>query len=289
MVQHANTHRTTPSAAKNRSAWVMTVATATACLAAIWAHAASPNARTASPPPAGTPVLTLMTYNVNYGLGGDTETAHVIRDSAADLILLQETTPEWEKTLRAVVSTKFPYMVFEHTRNWAPGGMAVLSKRPILHADPPEPSPVGWFFGWRVEVDTVLGGVQVLNVHLRPPLTKPSSFARGYFSTPADRLQEIRAYAAMLKPGMPTVVVGDFNEGDRGDAIGHLLDLGLDNALPQFQPGATTWRWPVGSLTARTRLDHILYDAAQLDCFSAEVLAAGRSDHFPVVARFVSH
>jgi endonuclease/exonuclease/phosphatase (EEP) superfamily protein YafD len=281
-----------PSAAisrKKRRTLGVVVATASVCVAAVVANAASPKVRTASPPPAGTPVLTLMTYNVNYGLGGDPETAHVIRDSPADLIVLQETTPEWERTLRAVVSTKFPHMLFEHTRYWAPGGMAVLSKRPILHADPPEPSPVGWFFGWRVEVDTAIGTVQVLNVHLRPPLTEPSSLARGYFSTPADRLQEIQTYAATLKSGMPTFVVGDFNEGDRGDAIGHLRDRGLDNALSQFQPGATTWRWPVGSLTARTRLDHILYDASQLDCFSAEVLPAGRSDHFPVVARFVSH
>lgn len=272
---------------KKRRVRVVAIATASACLAAVLAHAASPTARGASPPPIGTPVLTVMSYNVNYGLGGDPETLRVIRDSPADLVLLQETTPEWEGALRSAATTKFPYMVFEHTRRWAPGGMAVLSKRPIHHADAPLPSPVGWFFGWRLEVDTALGRVQVLNVHLRPPLTDPSKLARGYFSTPADRLEEIRTYAAMLKSGMPTFVVGDFNEGDGGDAIAHLAERGMKNALPQFQPDATTWRWPVGSFTARTRLDHILYDASRLDCFSAEVVDAGRSDHLPVIARFI--
>lgn len=58
------------------------------------------------------------------------------------------------------------------------------------------------------------------------------------------------------------------------------------SALPRFKVGANTWRWPVGSLTVRQRLDHIVYDPAQVTCLGARVLKLGRSDHLPVVARF---
>ncbi len=252
------------------------------CLVAI--AAGRPRRQVELPQP-GVPVLTLMTYNVNYGMAGDLDTLLAIRDSQAELVVLQETTPEWEHFMRLFLGNEYPHMVFEHTRHWAPGGMAVLSRGP-LRADAPVDSPVGWFFGWRVEADTPLGKVQVLDVHLRPALSEPSSLTKGFFSTRRDRVREIDAYLASLKPGIPTFVVGDFNEGDGGAALRRALDRGMDNALPAFRPDATTWRWPVGPLTARTRLDHILYEPARHHCLEAKVLHHGRSDHLPVVASF---
>ncbi len=273
------------AAEKKRQGVVAAVIMGLIATVGVAALASGPKPRSVQPPQAGTPTWTLMTYNVNYGLAGDPDTIGAIRDSGADLVLLQETSPAWEQALRTSLSAMYPYMLFEAPRNWVAGGMGVLSKGP-LRADPPVPSPVGWFFGWRVEADTALGRVQLLNVHLRPPLSDSSSFAQGYFSTQSDRVQEIDTFLATLKPGLPTFVAGDFNEGDAGDALQRVLARGMENALPQFQPGASTWRWPVGSFTARTRLDHILYDSARMDCFEAKVLQRGRSDHLPVVGRF---
>jgi endonuclease/exonuclease/phosphatase family metal-dependent hydrolase len=252
------------------------------CLVAV---ASGRPSRQVEVPPPGVPVLTVMTYNVNYGLAGDLDTLVAIRDSLAELVLLQETTPAWERVIRLFLANDYPHMVFEHSPRWAPGGMAALSKEP-LHPDTPVESPVGWFFGWRLEADTPLGRVQVLNVHLRPPLSDPGRFAKGYFSTRSDRVREMDTYLATLKPGIPTFVVGDFNENEGGAALRQALDRGMDNALPAFQPGASTWRWPVGPLTARTRLDHILYEPARHHCLEAKVLHKGRSDHLPVTASF---
>ena len=58
---------------------------------------------------------------------------------------------------------------------------------------------------------------------------------------------------------------------------------GLRNVLPQFQPEADTWQWPVGGLTLRFRLDHILADQ-HFRALGAAVVDAGRSDHAPVWA-----
>jgi endonuclease/exonuclease/phosphatase (EEP) superfamily protein YafD len=70
---------------------------------------------------------------------------------------------------------------------------------------------------------------------------------------------------------MPTLVVGDFNEGTSGDAISWAANQLFRSALPEFLPTAQTWHWPV------TR---------GLAPLKAEVLNIGRSDHFPVRAVF---
>ena len=60
----------------------------------------------------------------------------------------------------------------------------------------------------------------------------------------------------------------------------------MKSALPEFAPDRVTWRWPTALHTFEGQFDHILYDA-RLEPLSAEVLDAGRSDHFPVVGVFV--
>ncbi|MCA9667960.1 MAG: endonuclease/exonuclease/phosphatase family protein [Myxococcales bacterium] len=79
------------------------------------------------------------------------------------------------------------------------------------------------------------------------------------------------------------VIAGDFNERS-GAAVRLLERRGLQSGLPQFQPRATTWRWNVGSMQLRERLDHVFYDARALDALSVTVLRDGRSDHLPVLA-----
>ena len=48
-----------------------------------------------------------------------------------------------------------------------------------------------------------------------------------------------------------------------------------------------TWRWRVGVVTVKKRMDHILY-SEELSCFDARVLPLGGSDHYPVVALFAA-
>ncbi|HEY3357079.1 MAG TPA: endonuclease/exonuclease/phosphatase family protein [Polyangia bacterium] len=238
--------------------------------------------RTPATPPPGTPVLTVMTYNVNFGLAGDDSCIAAIRAAGPDLVLLQETTPAWEDALRRELGGTYPFAAFRHAGG--AGGLGVLSRHPFDERAY-LPSPAGWFPAWLLVVRTPLGPLQVLNVHLRPPVSDGGSVVSGYFSTRPVRQAEIAAYADRLDPGLPTLVAGDFNESRTGRAVGLLATRGLRSALPDFAPGAQTWRWPTSVGTVRSQLDHIVHDA-RLVPLDARVVDAGSSDHLPVVARF---
>jgi endonuclease/exonuclease/phosphatase family metal-dependent hydrolase len=229
------------------------------------------------------PRLRVLTYNLNYGIAGDPETIEAIAARDADLIFLQETNAAWRAALEPQLKGRYPGRV------WLDGaaaeGMAVLSKRPLRYEK--LPSPDRWFPALRVVTETPLGKVQALCVHLHPPVTDDGSWVRGYFSTGTTRRYELDTWLDALEPGVPALVAGDFNEGTSGDAVTWLEAHGLRTALPEFQPRAVTWHWPVSSsLEARAQLDHVAYDA-HFEPIDAHVEAVGNSDHYPVTVDLV--
>jgi endonuclease/exonuclease/phosphatase family metal-dependent hydrolase len=231
--------------------------------------------RPPSPAPSGTRIR-VLTYNVNFGLAGDPATVDAIRDATADLVLLQETNTGWEQALRRALGDRYPQMLFQN-RGGA-GGFAVLSRLSITDAEVIAPSAEGWFPAGRVIVTTGFGPLQALNVHLRPPVSDGGSFVSGYFTTPGVRLREMQGFVGKLKPGLATLVAGDFNEEPDGDVTEFLASQGLMSILPRLAPGTPTWRWQTAVGTIRRQLDHIAHSA------SLEAVSAGRSDHLPVVA-----
>jgi endonuclease/exonuclease/phosphatase family metal-dependent hydrolase len=244
-------------------------------------------------PPTGHPVpeppspsrdhLRIMTYNVNFGLEGDPAGIDAITAAAPDVVLLQETTPAWERALVVGLGSHLPHHHFEPTTPpWAAGGMGVMSRWPILRIerlDGGEP-----FFALHVIVASSRGPLQLLGVHLRPPMSDDGSWVVGYFTTPQVRARELRAHLARLDLAMPTIVAGDFNEEAGGLAIAELRERGFASALAEYHPDAPTWHWPLGgSLRLRMQLDHVLHDE-RFRASAAGVVARGHSDHFPVWA-----
>ena len=231
----------------------------------------------------GTPQLKLLTYNVNYGLAGDKPGLDAIDDADADVVFLQETTSRWETAIRDRFGEKYPYMTFHESPG--AGGLAVLSRAPFEEKDYIA-SPTGWFPALRVIVDSPLGKVQVLTVHLHPMVTDDGSFVRGYLSTGGLRTSEMGEYVKTLDPDLPTLVVGDFNENAKGGAVAILTERGFRTALPEFAPGAKTWHWNTSVGELRQQLDHVAYDT-RLEPLDVRVMKEGRSDHDPVLATFV--
>jgi endonuclease/exonuclease/phosphatase family metal-dependent hydrolase len=225
--------------------------------------------------------LVVATYNVNFGLAGDPATLEAILKTGADVVLLQETTPAWEAVIRRTMSSRYRYIEFRHDR-WPAGGMAFLSRHP-LEQIVASPSPLGFFPAWRVVVKTPAGPVQLINLHLKPPVSKSGSYVSGYFTTPPEREREMKGHLALVKPDLPTMVLGDFNESS-GGGLSVLKKRRYRDVLSTSS--TPTWRWKVGPFTLRKQLDHIIYDPRQLECLGARVLDVGRSDHLPVVARF---
>lgn len=236
--------------------------------------------RAAREAPPGAPTLRVVTFNVNFGLAGDEAT---LAAPDGDLLVLQETTPGWEAAARRALGPRWPHQAWLHAP--AAGGLAVLSKRPFEVKRVLE-NPAGWFPALQVVAETPLGPVQVLAVHVRPPASEDGSWVKGYFSTGAARREEMGAFLPALDPSLPTLVAGDFNEGARGDAVQLLEANGLRTALPEFEPGAKTWRWNASGVQLSAQLDHVAYDA-RLEPLTAHVERAGHSDHFPVVVDLV--
>ncbi|MCK5797224.1 MAG: endonuclease/exonuclease/phosphatase family protein [Deltaproteobacteria bacterium] len=232
-------------------------------------------------PRPGEVVLRIATYNVNYGLAGDRATMEAIIATKADVIVLQETTPAWQRALKPQLPKTYKYIQFRHNRG--AGGMAVISRYPIIRQSYIS-APTRWFPGWRIELKTPLGRVQVLQVHLHPMVSDSGSWVSGYFTTSDERLKEISAYVSHLDPKIPTLVLGDFNESG-GDAISLLKRRGFKDAVHEFNADDETWRWQtsVGKITLA--LDHVFY-SPQLRPLRCDILKRGRSDHLPVVALF---
>jgi endonuclease/exonuclease/phosphatase family metal-dependent hydrolase len=241
-------------------------------------------ARVARLPCEGEHALRVLTWNVNYGLAGDPSVVETLREADADVVFLQETNAEWERELRAGLSDRYPSMVFVDRR--AAGGMAVLARSAITEQEVLEPPAEGWFPALRVVLDTPVGEVQFVGVHLHPQISDSGSVVSGYFFTGGHRLAEIDQYLATLDTRRPTVLLGDFNEDAGGAALQHLAEAGYHSALDDFEPGRHTWRWATSVGSISFQLDHIVHDA-QLTPIDVHAVEAGRSDHIPVLGVFV--
>jgi endonuclease/exonuclease/phosphatase (EEP) superfamily protein YafD len=226
--------------------------------------------------------LTIATYNVNFGLAGEPKTLAAVGTTGADIVVLQETTPAWEQAIRKTWARRYPHIAFRHSAKWPAGGMAFLSRYPLSMLRI-SPSAVGFFFAWSAVVETPFGKLQLVNLHLKPPVSNSGSYVSGYFTTGKDRRAEMQLHARLLDPKMPTVVLGDFNEA-RGGGLSLLEKRGYRDVLAGRADN--TWRWKVGPFSLREQLDHIVYQPQRLECVETRVLERGRSDHLPVVARF---
>jgi len=238
-----------------------------------------------SPTP-GRPSLSVMTYNLNYGLGGDRETVAAVAEASADLVLLQETTPDWERALRARLGGRYPHVAFRHASG--AGGLGILSRYALEDLAYLEPPPGGWFPAWRFRASTPLGRVQILNVHLRPQIGDSgptlTGVVSGMVTTPPIRRDQIERYLAALEPDALTLIAGDFNESETGSAFASLGRHGFRSVLPEYG-SENTWRYATSFGQISRRFDHIAYGPDFVP-LSARVIKKGRSDHSAVVAVF---
>ena len=222
----------------------------------------------------------VMTYNINWGMRHYSHVLQHIKQSEADIIFLQETHPSWQKLMARELSSQFPHMHFEEHRG--AGGIAFLSKYPLRNVTRIEPTH-GWFPALTATVNTPIGPLQLLNLHLRPSLNDDGSFGlSAYFYMTRTREKEVEGFLKQCPPSPPLIMAGDFNECD-DDAIDFVESQGFINTLNLYDKSSDTWEWPYGILTFDDRFDHI-YVSPTLTCTGAKVTSVDASDHFPVEA-----
>ncbi len=240
--------------------------------------------RPAPPIKPGANQLRVMSYNVNFGIAGDPPSIAAIAGANPDIVVLQETNEVWEAALVETLGERFPHRRFRPPPGWPASGIGILSRFPIVRLDE-LPAIAGPFIAWRIVLETPLGRIQILNLHLRPPMSDGGSWVVGYWSTREVRLRELQYHLESLDRSLPTLIAGDFNEESDGLAVRHLIDRGYADAIATFRGSDPTWSWPVGSITLRFQLDHLLHDL-HFVAIAADIVAAGRSDHLPIWADF---
>ena len=233
-------------------------------------------------PPAPVPArdghFTLATFNLYFPAWEDSSTVELLGLTAADVIFLQEVSHQWEDVLRRRYRDAYPQMLFAAAG--AASGLGVISRFPLRDEGL---LPAVWKHpAWLIGVQTPRGEIHVLNVHLRASRRPHQNLIAGLLGMGADHELEIRRFVEACRVP-PTLVVGDFNEGQKGAAVEWLERQGFVDGLGRYRPGEPTAR-ALGGLYEST-LDHILFHSS-LPALDAWVLRGGRSDHWPVLARF---
>ncbi|MBL4592279.1 MAG: endonuclease/exonuclease/phosphatase family protein [Flavobacteriales bacterium] len=223
--------------------------------------------------------ISVLTYNVNYSFINK-KVVTILDTINADVVCLQETNAKWEEILRGGLQDKYPYIEFKH--RGSSGGLAILSKYPILKINYLRNKP-GWFPAAEITIKKGQDTIQLLNVHLKPGLTKKGRIGwNAYFKAEDVHVEELTQFMDSLKPNLPTIILGDFNENDNGKAMQWLQnEMSFQDALPHFDKRSKTWRW----IILRGRYDHLVFNK-QLSCTTAKVYKLGKSDHFPVFGVF---
>lgn len=230
----------------------------------------------------------VVTYNLNWGEGEFTvtspkDTMFALEHMNADLVLLQEVTSFWYRNINANLSKIYPYRAYKADGD--AGGLAALSKYPIIDLHYKK-AKICWHQAMLFSVKSPMGTVQVANLHLTPPLASKKNLSFSpivYFTSPKIRKNEAEYYYQQLKNNSPTIIAGDFNEGDNGFVRQFLIQKGYTDAL---KPNQCSWQWKMGLITLRRKLDHIFYNH-QLKQTHAQIVHDGDSDHFPTLVDLI--
>ena len=264
----------------------------------------------------------IMNYNVNYVFAkGGVEDANAVKimeaigSISADIVCLQETHKGYESLIVSKFGENYPHRHFYHSG--AAGGIATLSKYPIektlvLDNDVHIKGRFAFFFfkfnckshiygassSWFKILVCVLNvdgeRVQVVNVHLRPPVEDSGkAYLWTMRTTSSIRKMEVE-YMLKRLPENPsevaTFIVGDFNENDGYSALEELKKGGFADALQEYCPKVHTHWWILFKFyKLLSRLDHSFYNKTikALSCEVVEGYEGNASDHLPIVTTFV--
>ena len=173
--------------------------------------------------PTGTP-LRVMTFNHLYSNRDLEDIKAAILRGDADVVALQELTPEIAAGLRRDLRGRYPYMdlrpASEATRT---DGIGLLSRLPFADARYDEA-----YGGQRVTVRVGQQEVALINLHLNLPFGERASDRFLAYSAQRREPQFRALERAVTEYPGPFLVVGDFNLSDREPGYGRLERLMTD-------------------------------------------------------------
>lgn len=234
------------------------------------------------PAPVFTGRVSVLSYNLQTTREPSEETLGVILDADADVVCLQEASDAWHAFLKPRLCDRYPASLHRDFRGGY-GGLAFFSKYPLQDVRYLPPPLHAWYPAWVIEAETPAGRVQIANLHFRALIADRGGRAWGYFSIPRLHRREMEAILAVLRPGVPTMLIGDFNGNENDPGVWRAERAGFVDVLPAYDPHSPTWTGRLWMLPISARPDHILC-SRHFRAASAQVLDSGGSDHCPVLA-----
>lgn len=222
------------------------------------------------------------TYNVFTGAHDTARTVKAIRRMNADVLLLQELSPQGAKSLDQALKLDFRYRHFTQ-------GVAILSRYPLRNSRY-EQSQHGINGFLVTEIQSPGGKFQVASLHLDPLRIWTT---REKWSLPMQLMggqndvhrREVIQIVKSLRPGLPTIMGGDFNSMS-GAPIRQLQKLGYADSFAKVNqhPDKTpTLHFKLFGFQTGRRIDYILHDSS-FQTIQSQVLPGTPSDHDSVVS-----
>ncbi|MFB4315871.1 endonuclease/exonuclease/phosphatase family protein [Actinomadura sp. 21ATH] len=227
--------------------------------------------------------LTLAGHNLGAANPDPTGTARTLTATGADLLALQELTPQARPAYEKALAHTYPH----HT---VQGTVGLWSKLPLTHIRPvdiqmdhgplaatkaPE-TKQAYNRALRATVTTPHGPLAVYVAHLGSARLTPRT---GFWTTHRNRNAHALAHTIATEPNQRVVLLGDLNATTHDRAL-HPLTTQLHSTQDTTGDGFG-FTWPATLPVAR--IDHILVRGVQPK--SSWVLPATGSDHRPVAAR----
>ena len=220
--------------------------------------------------------LRVFSGNLMNG-GADPEAfADLVRGSGADVVVVQELSPEQA----AALSRVFPHRDLEPARDFT--GMGIAVRHPAEF----DRVPLTYRDAWVARLDpadwpALPGGLEIVNVHI----ASPTWGEHGWTQFTRRRAQSLALLQYLDRTrGRTRIVVGDFNATPSWplyrSVAGRLEDLALRHARSRDAKPARTWtRWVGGP--PLLRIDHCFGSGLRVDDF--QVVAIRGSDHSGLV------
>jgi endonuclease/exonuclease/phosphatase (EEP) superfamily protein YafD len=232
----------------------------------------------------GAPVLRAMTFNVLNVATDYDAAARAILSGEVDLVGLQELIPANAAALEERIGSRFPYhtpLPTEHRLQ-----VALFSRYPILEWSELNLPWLDLSVHAVVAIDDA--SLHVFVIHLIPTLLSEvpaAEWPTRVVEREAIRTEQIgRLLGALPNSGEPALVLCDCNFTETTAAYAEVNTRLRDGFADTGWGFGHTVR-PAGWSFALQRIDYIWY-STPLQVSTAEVVHAGGSDHYPVVAAF---
>lgn len=218
--------------------------------------------------------LKVLTYNINLAPPDLQGITNDIREIDADIVAIQELTPESANIFESQLAVQYPYRALHPVRGFH--GQGILSKYPITEDD-------FWkiYLGHqRVQIDVYGQAIAVYNVHPVHHIVPSRGFDVSY------RTEEVNVFLQKAnQENIPVLIVGDMNMTDQSRDYQNITHTYQD-AYKQVGYGmGTTFpaHLPIPSLL---RIDYVFHSDAFTPLIAEVLRSSGGSDHRPLVVTF---